>query len=226
MTLGMGTGAGPSGGDAARLMDRMYRVQRHIYDLTRKYYLLGRDRLIAGLDVPPGGTVLELGCGTGRNLVSVARAYPQARLFGADISEEMLKSARVAIARADLTGRIRVARGDATDFDAATSFGITTYDRVYFSYALSMIPDWQAAMHEGWRLTRPGGLLALVDFGDCAGLPAAVKVGLRLWLKPFHVTPRDELPTLVKTIAAHAGTDAIVESHRCGYAQLAQIRKA
>ena len=35
-------------------MDRIYRRQRHVYDLTRKYYLLGRDRLIADLDVPRG----------------------------------------------------------------------------------------------------------------------------------------------------------------------------
>ncbi|TIM21480.1 MAG: SAM-dependent methyltransferase, partial [Mesorhizobium sp.] len=53
----------------AELMDGVYRWQRHIYDLTRKYYLLGRDRLIDGLDVPVGGTVLELGCGTGRNII-------------------------------------------------------------------------------------------------------------------------------------------------------------
>ena len=44
-------------GDAARHMDRIYRYQRYIYDLTRKYYLLGRDRLIAGLNVPEGGSV-------------------------------------------------------------------------------------------------------------------------------------------------------------------------
>ena len=74
----------------------MYRYQRHIYDLTRKYYLLGRDRLIAGLDVPPGGTVLEVGCGTGRNLVLAARRYPAARLFGLDISAAMLDTAQAA----------------------------------------------------------------------------------------------------------------------------------
>ena len=45
--------------DASGAMDRMYRRQRHIYDLTRKFYLLGRDELIAGLKPPPGGAVLE-----------------------------------------------------------------------------------------------------------------------------------------------------------------------
>ena len=35
--------------DHKGLMDGVYRYQRHIYDLTRKYYLLGRDGLIADL---------------------------------------------------------------------------------------------------------------------------------------------------------------------------------
>ena len=78
------------------LMDGVYRYQRHIYDLTRKYYLLGRDRMISGLDVPAGGTVLELGCGTGRNIVLAARRYPDARFFGLDISAEMLETAAAA----------------------------------------------------------------------------------------------------------------------------------
>ena len=66
--------------DASTLMDRMYRHQRHIYDLTRKFYLLGRDRLIAALD-PAAGDVLEIGCGTGRNLILAARRYPNARFI-------------------------------------------------------------------------------------------------------------------------------------------------
>lgn len=66
-------------------MDSIYRSQRHIYDLTRKYYLFGRDRLIAGLDLLAGGSVLELGCGTGRNLALIARRWPGAELFGLEI---------------------------------------------------------------------------------------------------------------------------------------------
>jgi S-adenosylmethionine-diacylgycerolhomoserine-N-methlytransferase len=44
--------------DAFENMDRMYRMQRYFYDLTRKYYLLGRDRLLTELDVQPGERVL------------------------------------------------------------------------------------------------------------------------------------------------------------------------
>ena len=72
--------------DAAALMDRMYRRQRHVYDLSRKFYLLGRDEAIARLRPAPRDKVLEIGCGTGRNLVRAAQVYPQARLFGLDVS--------------------------------------------------------------------------------------------------------------------------------------------
>ncbi|TIV06609.1 MAG: class I SAM-dependent methyltransferase, partial [Mesorhizobium sp.] len=127
----------------AELMDGVYRWQRHIYDLTRKYYLLGRDRLIDGLDVPQGGTVLELGCGTGRNIALAARRYPDARFFGLDISAEMLETANAAIAREGLSGKVKLARGDATDFDAKALFGLEHFDRVFVSYSLSMIPGWE-----------------------------------------------------------------------------------
>ncbi len=42
----------PAATEHAEQMDNMYRYQRHIYDLTRKYYLLGRDTTIAALDIP------------------------------------------------------------------------------------------------------------------------------------------------------------------------------
>jgi len=81
--------------DHGALMDRVYRWQRRFgfYDLTRKYYLLARDPMIAGLDPPPGGAMLEIGCGTGRNLVRAARLYPGVALHGIDISREMLAAA-------------------------------------------------------------------------------------------------------------------------------------
>ena len=88
----------------AALMDRIYGWQRHIYDVTRKPYLLGRDRLIADLQPPDGGTVLELGCGTARNLIAAARRYPDVRFFGIDLSSVMLDRARRSIDRAGLGG--------------------------------------------------------------------------------------------------------------------------
>lgn len=141
-------------GHAAR-MDGVYRGQRHIYDLTRKYYLLGRDRLIDELAPQPGAHVLEIGCGTGRNLIAAARFWPGAHFYGIDISEEMLKTARASIARAGLSQRIRVAQGDATDFDPKILFRIPSFDRIIQSYTLSMIPDWQARSARRCAICRP-----------------------------------------------------------------------
>src|ERR1700740_3820343 len=88
--------------EATDRMNRMVRWQRHIYDGTRRYYLLGRDQLISGLRPAAGATVLEIGCGTGRNLVLAGRLYPPARFFGVDVSTEMLTSAMPAISRVGL----------------------------------------------------------------------------------------------------------------------------
>ena len=96
--------------DAAALMDHMYRRQRHIYDLSRKFYLLGRDEAIARLRPASGDKVLEIGCGTGRNLIKLAQAYPQAQLFGLDVSQEMLTTAGVSAARAGFASRIVLAQ--------------------------------------------------------------------------------------------------------------------
>ena len=113
------------------LMDGVYRTQRHFYDATRKYYLLGRDALIADLAPPAGGSVLEIGCGTGRNLVAVGKAWPEAQLFGIDISGAMLETARASLAKTGV--RATLAEGDACDFDAAALFGRRAFDRVFIS---------------------------------------------------------------------------------------------
>ena len=114
--------------EATRRMNRMYRRQRHIYDGTRRYYLLGRDQLISGLRPKAGASVLEIGCGTGRNLVLAGRLYPEARFFGIDVSTEMLTSAITAISRSGQTGHIRVAHGDGTSFNPQNLFRISRFE--------------------------------------------------------------------------------------------------
>ena len=113
----------------ARLMDDTYRYQRLIYDATRAWFLLGRDHLIAHLDARPGARVLEIACGTGRNLDHVARRYPGAQLYGLDISGEMLRSAR-----AKLGARAHLALADACAFNPGALFGVAQFDRIILSY--------------------------------------------------------------------------------------------
>ena len=207
----------------AELMDGVYRWQRHIYDLTRKYYLLGRDRLIDGLDVPKGGTVLELGCGTGRNISLAARRYPEARFFGLDISAEMLETANAAIAREGLSGKVKLARGDATDFDAKALFGIAQFDRVFISYSLSMIPGWEKTVSAALAALAPGGSLHVVDFGQQEGLPRWFRVLLRGWLRKFHVTPREALRDVLESESQRTGATFRFRTLYRGYAWLGVI---
>ncbi|MEI9424455.1 class I SAM-dependent methyltransferase [Mesorhizobium sp. Cs1299R1N1] len=207
----------------AELMDGVYRWQRHIYDLTRKYYLLGRDRMIAGLDVPPGGTVLELGCGTGRNILLAARAYPDARFFGLDISAEMLETAGKAIDREGLSDRVTLARADATDFDAEALYGVERFDRIFVSYSLSMIPGWEKTVSAALAALAPTGSLHIVDFGQQEGLPGWFRTLLRGWLKKFHVTPRESLRDVLESEAERTGATFRFRTLYRGYAWLAVI---
>jgi len=211
--------------DHARAMDAQYAWQRHVYDLSRKYYLLGRDRLIRDLAVPPGGSVLEVGVGTGRNLALAARAWPQARLFGLDISAQMLKSAQAGIARVGAEGRTLLARADATRFDPQALFGEPGFDRVFISYSLSMIPQWEAALAQALSVVEPGGSLHIVDFGQQEGLPGWFRALLRGWLARFHVTPRADLFAAAERIARAQGATLHARRLYRGYAWAAVLER-
>ncbi|WP_366934478.1 class I SAM-dependent methyltransferase [Methylobacterium sp.] len=211
--------------DAAQAMDRMYRHQRHLYDASRKFYLLGRDRAIAELAVPPGGAVLEIGCGTGRNLVRIARTYPEAACHGLDVSAAMLDTAAGSVSRARLEPRIRLARGDATAFDPQALFGRATFDRIVISYALSMIPPWERVLAEAAGHLAPGGELHVVDFGGQAGLPWPARALLNRWLAAFSVTPRATLPQVVARVASAVGGRARVRQRLRGYCVHAVIAR-
>jgi len=210
--------------DATVRMNRMYRYQRHVYDATRRYYLLGRDQLIGELKPAAGETVLEIGCGTGRNLIQAATRYPQARFYGLDVSTEMLTSAIGSIARAGLSGSVKVAHGDATAFTAASVFGQPIgFDHVMISYSLSMIPDWTAVLDRAIASLKPGGKLHIVDFGDQRRLPRMMRSLLQRWLALFDVTPRDGLEAKLMQIAARTGAGLTFDRPYRGYAQAAVL---
>jgi S-adenosylmethionine-diacylgycerolhomoserine-N-methlytransferase len=203
----------------ATLMNDTYRYQRWIYDASRKYFLFGRDHLIAQLDPPPGGTVLEIGCGTGRNLELIGRRYPDCQLYGLDISSEMLRSAR-----AKLGERARLVEADATDFETGPLFDIPGFDRVVLSFALSMIPDWQSALERAVAAQAPDGSLHVVDFGSQKGLPGWFRTPLNAWLGKFHVAPRRELPEVLADLANRTASVAHCEPLHRDYTVYATLR--
>ena len=205
--------------DHAALMNETYRFQRLIYDLTRAWFLLGRDHLIQDLAPPQSARILEIGCGTGRNLQQINRRWPGRRLYGLDISSEMLRTARVKIRNS-----ARLAEADATAFDPVLHFGTDKFDRILFSYCISMIPDWERAVVEAMRCLAPGGSLHIVDFGDQCDLPAWVGSLLRNWIGRYHVTPRDSLPAVLSHVAEYAGGTMFHRQFHRSFAQYGVVR--
>ncbi len=206
-------------------MDRMYRLQRHVYDLTRRYYLLGRDRMLDELSASPQQSILEIGCGTGRNLIGAAKRYPLCQYFGVDISNEMLKSAEKSLALAGLLSKTFLAQGDATNFDADVKLGRKMFNRIYFSYTLSMVPQWQMALRHATTLLAENGELHIVDFGQCERWPSPFKKLLFKWLDLFHVFPRSELPSILMKLADELNLDLISKKDFGGYVCRFKMRR-
>ena len=206
-------------GATAAAMDRMYRHQRHLYDATRKFYLLGRDGVLDALAPPAGAHILEIGCGTGRNLLRLARRYPDAILFGLDASQEMLATARRNIAQAGLERRVFVAQGLAESLDGRLVFGEETgFDAILISYVLTMIPNWALVVERAAANLAPCGRLGIVDFWDQRGLPAWFARALRGWLSLFGVRPASDMPQRIRGLLQPRGGRQQLDSLYGGYA--------
>ena len=102
-------------------------------------------------------------------------------------------------------------------------WGTVRFDRIVFTYTLSMIPDWQSALAHAAAQLAPNGELHIVDFGTCEGLPVVAKQALYRWLKAFHVTPRQTMRDVIARLAAEAGCTAETWSSHRGYAVHARL---
>lgn len=163
----------------SQTMRRYYRGQAAIYDATRWTFLHGRNDILYRLDLTPLSkeTLLEVGCGTGRNLARIAQHFPGLQLIGVDVSPDML--ARAAYSTSRYSRRVRL-------FEAAYWPGTFSMnepaDVVLFSYSLTMFnPGWEAALDRAVDDLKPGGLVAVVDFYNTPSR------AFRWWMKQNHV---------------------------------------
>ncbi|MGQ0542292.1 MAG: class I SAM-dependent methyltransferase [Blastocatellia bacterium] len=187
-------------------MDRMYHLQRYFYDFTRKYYLLGRDQLLRDMNVQPGQTVLEVGCGTGRNLIILANQHPNARFFGLDASAAMLETAEWKI-EGKRIDNVTLKTALADNFYYRDTFDLPEQlDKIFFSYSISMIPPWRESIDNALANLKPGGELFIVDFYDQKELPRTFRIMLQNWLKAFHVQFWNDLMPYLNTL----GTKGLV----------------
>jgi S-adenosylmethionine-diacylgycerolhomoserine-N-methlytransferase len=163
--------------ESEQALARYYRFHARIYDATRWSFLFGRAGLmerVAALREP--AAILEIGCGTGRNLAQLARRFPNARLTGLDLSADMLTRARRTLE--PFGERITLLQqAYAQPLDAAPRF-----DLIALSYCLSMInPGYDQVIASARQDLLPNGLIAVVDFHD-SDWPA-----FRRWMGANHV---------------------------------------
>lgn len=206
-------------------MNRMYRLQRYFYDFTRKYYLLGRDQLLREMDVMAGEKVLEIGCGTARNLIFLAKRHPDSMLYGLDASSAMLETARV---KTDAAGvkNINLKTALADDFSYEKTFDLSEpFDKIFFSYSISMIPPWRESIENALVNLKPGGEMFIVDFYDQKGLPVAFQKLLQGWLKKFHVQFWDDLLPYLRSLEHKELGELNVDSIFKRYAFIVKFKK-
>ena len=203
----------------------MYRYQRYFYDATRKYYLLGRDKLIAQMNVQSNENILEVGCGTGRNLIILAKKYPRTDFFGLDASSEMLKTAQETIDKADLKN-ITLKTALADDFDYRTTFNLEKpFDAIFFSYSISMIPTWRESVANALANLAHGRSFYIVDFYDQKDLPAWFQKVLKKWLSKFHVQFWNGLLPHLETMEKHGSGELEITPVARRYAFIAKFEK-
>jgi SAM-dependent methyltransferase len=117
-----------------------------------------RRKAVSRLELKPGDQVLEVGCGTGRNLAPLVEAVgPEGHVYGVDLSEGMLSEARKLSAEAGWRN-VTLSRSDAVSYAAPVAV-----DGAIFSLSYAVIPQHREALRHTWEQLRPGGYLVIMD---------------------------------------------------------------
>jgi S-adenosylmethionine-diacylgycerolhomoserine-N-methlytransferase len=159
---------GAKGATHAQRLDSFYKQQAGNYDAFRERLLHGRGKLIDQLPVQSGCHIIEMGGGTGRNLEFFGARLEQAACVEVvDLCEPLLEVARQRIGARGWQN-VYTVNADACSWQSQRGLA----DIVYFSYSLTMIPGWYAAIDNALRLLKPGGILGVVDFYVSRKYPA------------------------------------------------------
>jgi S-adenosylmethionine-diacylgycerolhomoserine-N-methlytransferase len=149
-------------------MEDFFGRQAESYDDFRDRMLKGRQEMCNSLPAPDGGVWVEFGGGTGRNLEFLGERIKKFhKVYLVDLSSSMLNIAKQRIARRGWTN-VETVEADATRFRLPEGLA----DVVTFSYSLTMIPPWFAALDNARSILKPGGTIGVVDFHVSQKYPA------------------------------------------------------
>ena len=198
------------------------------YDLLNRVLSAGRDRTwrvraVETLQLQGGETVLDLCTGTADLLLALAPPRGAAgRVVGVDFSAEMLRLGHRKVRRSTASGALTLVRGDAERIP----LGDRSVDGVTIGFGIRNVQDRSAALAEVRRVLRPGGRLAILEFGTPR--PAPLRA-LYLWyfqrLLPLvgrlvsrHASAYTYLPASVGAFPAPAAFCAMLE--QAGFADV------
>lgn len=186
---------------AAR-MENFYGGQAEAYDGFRKRLLQGRQELWDAIEAPKGGVWVDMGGGTGSNLEYFGdRVSTQESIYVVDLSPSLLKVAADR-AKSNNWKNVQTVEADATTFQPDKPVDVVT-----FSYSLTMIPDWFAAIENALSMLREGGSIGVVDFYVSRKYPSDglarhgwfTRTFWPTWFANDNVFPsRDHLPFLFR----------------------------
>lgn len=151
-------GAATRGGNHKDQLNRFYAGQANDYDDFRRRLLPGRETTVQTLCLPPDAIVVDMGGGTGANLdwLTAEQLHSIAQWHLVDLCRPLIDVAAVR------TQGMRFVH--LHEADAITWQPLQPVDAIIFSYSLTMIPDWRAALKNALSMLKPCGQLHVVDF--------------------------------------------------------------
>jgi phosphatidylethanolamine/phosphatidyl-N-methylethanolamine N-methyltransferase len=139
-----------------QMVTKVYGRWAPVYDLVfGAVFEQGRRAAIAASE-RVGGRILEVGVGTG---ISLPYYSDDSRIFGIDISEEMLSKARRRVVDMHLHNVERLAVMDAERLDLPDA----SFDVVVAQYVVNTVPHPEAALDEFARVLKPGGEIVILN---------------------------------------------------------------
>eukprot|EP00192_Tetraselmis_astigmatica_P018193 CAMPEP_0117657672 /NCGR_PEP_ID=MMETSP0804-20121206/5455_1 /TAXON_ID=1074897 /ORGANISM="Tetraselmis astigmatica, Strain CCMP880" /LENGTH=256 /DNA_ID=CAMNT_0005464141 /DNA_START=144 /DNA_END=914 /DNA_ORIENTATION=+ len=154
-----------SGNEHQEVLESFYASQAHLYDGYRHRMLHGRKPMVSNMPVKKGDVWVDMGGGTGSNVEYFRECMDVfEKVVVVDLTPSLVKVAKQRVEENGWTGKVEVVEGDATDPLLPGLPDSGTVDIVTFSYSLSMIPEWESALANAFRLLKPGGHLCVCDF--------------------------------------------------------------
>jgi ubiquinone/menaquinone biosynthesis C-methylase UbiE len=191
----------------------LYRKRTRNYNFSAQlYYLLGfrlasyRERAVAALKLHARDTVIDIACGTGANFPLLQQAIgPEGKIIGVDLTDAMLAQARQRVEK-EGWNNVELVQSDATSYQFPENV-----NGIISSWAITLVPEFDAVIRNARRSLPAGGRFVVLDFKLPSGrLSKFAPLGVFI-TRPFGVSMELASRHPWESIAAHFGNVGLEE---------------